>query len=272
MKTKVIVHLLLCIVTASQPAFTAVQHKPTGDEPPHVTITRDSADSAHVTTDLLAIIPVIPCGPSDLLPDYELEIASITARLSMDLGVVSNAVGTGQITREQGEYVIGERYQVAMMQFQLFSALHGRLEAEIARTPAVRTDPSPTPGGKMLLVAVPFSSLQLSPSLVEYLGLTPTQAKAIQKLMDGERPRTEPLMHELRTISEELGIAIQQSQSNGNEEAAQILAARQARLLKQLMRANSGLQRRINDVLDPQQRKKLESFKRTSVVTTGDGS
>ena len=64
----------------------------------------------------------------------------------------------------------------------------------------------------MLLVAMPFSSLQLSPSLVEYLGLTPTQAGSIQKLMDQERPTTEPLMHELRTISEELGVAIQQSQ------------------------------------------------------------
>ena len=38
------------------------------------------------------------------------------------------------------------------------------------------------------------------------------------------------------------------------------------------MRANSGLQRQINDVLDPQQRKKLDSFKRTSEVTMGEGS
>jgi Spy/CpxP family protein refolding chaperone len=199
-------------------------------------------------------------------------MASLAARLSMDLGAVSNAVGTGQITRERGEYVIGERYQVATMQFQLFSALHGMLEVEVARTPAVRTDPTPSPGGEMLLVAMPFSSLQLSPSLVEYLGLTPTQARAIQKLMDRERPATEPLMQELRTISEELGVAIQQRQSNENEGGAQRLAARQARLLKRLIKANSGLQRRIDNVLDPQQRKKLESFKRTSEVTMGDGS
>jgi hypothetical protein len=96
--------------------------------------------------------------------------------------------------------------------------------------------------------------------LVEYLGLTPTQTKAIQKLMDRERPTTEPLMDELRTISAELGVAIQQSQNNENEGTAQRLAARQARLLKQLMSANSPLQRRINDALDPRQRKKLDSF------------
>ena len=190
----------------------------------------------------------------------------------MDLGVISNAVGTGQITREQGGYVVGERYQVATMQFQLFGALHAMLEADIARTPAVPTDPSPSSTGDLVLIAMPFSSLQLSPLLLEYLGLTSTQAKAVQKLMDRERPTTEPLMDELRTISAELGAALQQSQNNENEGTAQRLAAKQARLLRQLMSANSRLQRRINDVLDPQQRRKLDSFKRTSEVTVVKGN
>jgi Spy/CpxP family protein refolding chaperone len=272
MKTIVTVAFLLCIVTASQPAFTAVQRKHTDDEPPHVTIAPASADNAYVLANLGANTPVIPRGPRDLLRDYELEMASIAAQLSMDLGVISNAVGTGQITREQGEYVVGERYQVAMMQFQLFGALHAMLEADIARTPAVPTDPTPSSSGDLVLIAMPFSSLQLSPLLFEYLGLTPTQAKAIQKLMDREQPTTEPLMDELRTIGAELGVAIQQSQNNENEGTAQRLAVKQARLLKQLMSANSRLQRRINDVLDPQQRRKLDSFKRTSEITVVKGN
>jgi Spy/CpxP family protein refolding chaperone len=272
MKTIVTVAFLLCIITASQPAFTAVQRKHTDDELPHVTIAPASTDDADVLANLVANTPVIPRDPRDLLRDYELEMASIAAQLSMDLGVISNAVGTGQITREQGEYVVGERYQVAMMQFQLFGALHAMLEADIARTPAVPTDPTPSSAGDLVLIAMPFSSLQLSPLLVEYLGLTPTQAKAIQKLMDRERPTTEPLMDELRTASAELGVAIQQSQKNENEGTAQRLAAKQARRLKQLMSANSRLQRRINDVLDPQQRRKLDSFKRTSEVTVVEGN
>jgi Spy/CpxP family protein refolding chaperone len=159
-----------------------------------------------------------------------------------------------------------------MMQFQLFGALHAMLEADIARTPAVPTDPTPSSSGDLVLIAMPFSSLQLSPLLFEYLGLTPTQAKAIQKLMDREQPTTEPLMDELRTIGAELGVAIQQSQNNENEGTAQRLAVKQARLLKQLMSANSRLQRRINDVLDPQQRRKLDSFKRTSEITVVKGN
>jgi len=181
-------------------------------------------------------------------------------------------VGTGQITREQGEYVSGERYQVAMMQFQLFSALHAMLEADIARTPAVRTDSTPSAAGEMVVVAMPLSSLRLNPSLVEYLGLTSTQVSSIQRLMDQARPATEQLMHELRTINGALRAAIQQRQNNENEEAAQRLAARQARLLKQLIKANLRLQQRINDVLDPRQRKKLDSFRRTSEVTAREGN
>jgi hypothetical protein len=38
------------------------------------------------------------------------------------------------------------------------------------------------------------------------------------------------------------------------------------------MSANSRLQRRINDVLDPQQRKKLDSFKRAGEVTVEEGN
>jgi hypothetical protein len=68
-----------------------------------------------------------------------------------------------------------------------------------------QADLTPSSTGEVVLVAMPFSSLQLNPTLVEYLGLTRTQAKAIQKLMDHERPTTEPLMDELRTVSAELG-------------------------------------------------------------------
>ncbi len=149
---------------------------------------------------------------------------------------------------------------------------HVSADLLISRMPALPTDPTPSSTGDLVLIAMPFSSLQLSPLLVEYLGLTPTQTKAIQKLMDRERPTTEPLMDELRTISAELGVAIQQSHKNDNEGTAKRLVARQARLLKQLMSTNSRLQRRINDVLDPQQRKKLDSFKRTSQVTFVDGN
>ena len=180
---------------------------PIDDKPPQLASARASADNAHVLADLLPITPVIPRGPRDLLRDYELEMASIAGRLSMDLEATSNAVGTGRINREQGEYVSGELYQVARMQFQVFSALHGSLEEDLAQTPTVPTDSSPVAPCGIVLVTIPFSSLQLSPSLVEFLRLTPTQVRSIRRLMDQERPTTEPLMHELQIISPELNDA-----------------------------------------------------------------
>jgi Spy/CpxP family protein refolding chaperone len=271
MKAKVIVAFLFSIITVSQPAFSAVPRKLPDDEPPQLAMVGVSADNAHVKAHLVALPAVIPRGPRDVLRDYELEMASIAAQLSMDLGVISNAVGAGQITREQGEYVSGERYQVAMMQFQLFGALHAMLESDIARMPAA-PEPAPSLSADVVVMAMPFSSLQLNPSLVEYLALNPNQVRSIQKLMDRERPKTEPLMLELRTVSAELGIAVRKGQSHDNEGVAQSLAATQTRLLKQLMTANSHLQRRIDDVLTPQQRKKLDAFKRTSEATVGEGN
>jgi hypothetical protein len=99
MKSNVIVVFLLCIVTASQPAFTAVRGKPIDVEPPLVAMASASADNADPLGDLLVITPVVPRGPRDVLRGYELEMASIAGRLSMNLGTISKAVGTGQITR-----------------------------------------------------------------------------------------------------------------------------------------------------------------------------
>jgi Spy/CpxP family protein refolding chaperone len=159
-----------------------------------------------------------------------------------------------------------------MMPFQLFGALHSMLEADIARTRAVPAEPTPPAGGQVALVAMPFSSLQVNPSLVEYLGLNSTQVRSIHRIMDLERPKTEPLMLQLRTVSAELEVAIRQNQNNDNEGVARNLAATQARLLRQLMTANLRLQRRIDDVLDPQQRKKLDALKHTGEVTVGEGN
>jgi Spy/CpxP family protein refolding chaperone len=183
MKAKVIVAFLLSIVTASEPALTAVRRQLPNDEPPRLPMVGVSTDNA-------------------------------------------NALA----------------------------------------------DPNTSSTGEMVLVAMPFSSLQLNPTLVEYLGLTQTQAKAIQKLMDHERPTTEPLMDELRTVSAELGVAIRQNQSNDSEGVTQSLAATQARLLKQLMTANSRLQRRIHEVLGPQQRKKLDVLRHKAEVSVVHGS
>lgn len=124
----------------------------------------------------------------------------------------------------------------------------------------------------LVVIAMPFSSLQLSPSLVEYLGLIPNQITAIQNLMDQERPTEEPLMHALETTSSELGSAIQQRRNNHSDQAIQRLSAVQTKLLEQLMTCNSRLRQHINGILSLRQRKRLDTFIRTTDVTVGEGN
>jgi len=90
--------------------------------------------------------------------------------------------------------------------------------------------------------------------------------------MDQQRPIEEPLMHELQIISSELGSAIQQGRNNNSERAIQSLSAMQIKLLDQLMTSNSRLRQHINGILSSRQRKRLETFIRTTGVAVGEGN
>jgi len=84
---------------------------------------------------LIATQPTIPLGPVDVLKAYEDGMTLIAQRLSADLIGISQANMVHQITRDEAEYLILERYQVAMMQHEVFSALHDNLEHDLAQIP-----------------------------------------------------------------------------------------------------------------------------------------
>jgi hypothetical protein len=82
--------------------------------------------------ELMAIKPELPLGPTDVLKEYEHGMALIAQAMSADVVNISRAQEANQVTREQAEYLIGERYQIAMMQYQVLSALHDVLERDVA--------------------------------------------------------------------------------------------------------------------------------------------
>jgi hypothetical protein len=90
--------------------------------------------------ELMAINPELPLGPLDVLKEYEHGMALIAQGMSADVVNIARAVEANQLTREQAEYLIGETYQIAMMQYQVLSALHDGLERDVAQeaTPAKR--------------------------------------------------------------------------------------------------------------------------------------
>lgn len=82
---------------------------------------------------LLAFQPAIPLGPVDVLKSYENAMAMIAQRLSAELTSITQAHRANQITGDRAEYLIQDRYQVAMMQYDVLSALHNGLDEDIAR-------------------------------------------------------------------------------------------------------------------------------------------
>jgi Spy/CpxP family protein refolding chaperone len=112
------------------------------------------------------------------------------------------------------------------------------------------------------MVALPFSSLRLSPSLAEYLDLSPEQVNAIEQLMSNERPNLEPLMVQMRATKTKLLPATAGHQTNDKEIKA--LADTQAAMLTKLILANSRMQAKLYKLLSREQQRKLDAFKQST--------
>jgi Spy/CpxP family protein refolding chaperone len=117
-------------------------------------------------------------------------------------------------------------------------------------------------------VALPFSSLQLNPSLATYLSLTSSQVEAIQQVMMREQHSLEPVMTQLRAARENL-LAI--GSEHVNEKQIKALADTEASLLARLIVANARMQSKIYKILSPDQQKKLSDLERTQGALTSEG-
>ncbi|HTT19678.1 MAG TPA: hypothetical protein VMG82_12055 [Candidatus Sulfotelmatobacter sp.] len=114
-----------------------------------------SIQSGNVLSDLMASKPEMPLGPQDILKSYEIAMSVVADKASADLLIIVQAQQANQITREQAEYLVQQRYQTAMMQYQVLSALHDVLkhdidEAKQQATSMLRTTRSDT------VLTVPF--------------------------------------------------------------------------------------------------------------------
>lgn len=226
-----------------------------------------SLQAKDATTDIDSPQAVVPRGPMDILKDYENQMVAVSNWLAGQLGQIAQAVDNEKLTREQAEYFSGERYQAAMMQFQFLRTEHAILEHDIAANSAAPKDPAaaensaPTENGQAVVLALPFSSLQLDHSLAQYLGLNAQQVSAIQALMSKERSKLEPLMAQFQTTQHQLLTSTQNGQPN--DKRVQSLAETQARLLTKLIAANWRFQSDLAELLSPEQRKKLAEVKRS---------
>jgi len=130
-----LVGALLSLAVMADTASTQMARKGADVEPPPL----ENALAGAKTPDngqlaeLMASNPELPLGPTDVLKEYEQGMALIAQGMSADFVNISRAQEANQVTREQAEYLIEERYQIAMMQYQVLSALHDALERDVAQ-------------------------------------------------------------------------------------------------------------------------------------------
>jgi len=255
--------IVIAIIVPSVPAYSAVQRT---DEVQAAALGDGAitAQESDALKDTLAIPSAVPRGPQDVLRDYEAGMSSLSEQFSAKLGVLVQAVEKGELSRDQGENISAEQYQAARMQFELLSALHAMLQADVAHAAIAPPQPQPTAAkpSEIVVVPLPFSSLELSPALTEYLNLSSAQVRAIEQLMSEEHRNLKPLMDDMQATRAKLLAASGQRATNQKE--IKTLAAAQAGMLTKLIVANSRTQARLFKLLTAEQQKKLEAFKQSN--------
>ena len=127
------------------------------DAPPPATIqVGRSMQSNPVLSDLIAIKPEMPLGPQDVLKSYEIAMSLVANRTSTDFSGIVQAQQTNQITREQAEYLLQQSYQLAMMQYQVLSALHDVLQHDIDEAAGQQARQSLKATSSDTVLVVPF--------------------------------------------------------------------------------------------------------------------
>src|SRR5712675_2921507 len=243
----------------------------------------DEAETkAHSRRDSVVVIPVedpevtnvptntaiVPNDPKQALQYYDSLMIALTQKFSATLATIADAAKRGDLTGEQAREMSAEHYQLTYMQFELLSLWRGIEEQDLARIPDVEAKLDSTQENEVVMVALPFSSFQLNPSLSTYLSLTPSQVEAIQQVMMREQHSLEPLMIKLRTTREKL-LAL--GSEHVDEKKFKALADTEASLLARLIVANARLRSRIYKILNPEQQKKLSDLERTQGALTSEG-
>lgn len=124
--------------------------------PPESILSGSSMQSNPVLSDLTALKPERPLGPQDVLKSYEIAMNMVADKTSADFSVIVQAQQTNQITREQAEYLLQQSYQMAMMQYQVLSALHDVLKHDIDEAAGQQARQSLKTSKSDTVLVVPF--------------------------------------------------------------------------------------------------------------------
>ena len=161
MKSRQILSTILILATmwrtaAAQPKKNKSQAEPLPLE--RVLAETNYPPSNTVLSDLIPVKAEMPLGPQDVLKAYEIAMSVVANKTSSDFAMIVQAQQANQITREEAEYLLQQTYQMALMQYQVLSALHDVLkhdmnEATMQSKRSLKTASS----DEVLVVPLPFS-------------------------------------------------------------------------------------------------------------------
>ena len=265
MRTKIFLSLLL-LATVVPGALAAADEAETKAQSRRDSVLVSLAEDPAVTN-VPTNTSIVPNDPKPVLQDHDSLMIALTQKFSATLATIAEAAKRGEVTGEQAREMSAEPYQLTHMQFELLSLWRGIEEQNLARIPDVEAKSDSIQENEVVMVALPFSSLQLNPSLTTYLSLTSFQVEAIQQIMMREQRSLEPLMTALRTTRKKL-VAI--GSEHVNEKQVKALADTEATLLARLIVANARMQSQIYKILRPEQQKKLSDLERTQGAVTLD--
>jgi Spy/CpxP family protein refolding chaperone len=255
--------VILGVLMAMMPITLSAQIKSGDGSSKAPIVIPDSAQDGTALKDGQSATDAVSRDPKELLQEYEAEMEAITQRFAAALGSITEAVGRGELTSEQGQKITTELYQVAQMRFELLGAWSAMLENDLAQVPTAAAPPAPAinENREIVMVALPFSSFELSTSLAEYLNLSQSQIEAIQQVMARERGNVQPVIAQLKAAKEKLLAA---DARQPNDKNIKVLADTQAGLLAKLIVANARMQSEIYKLLTQEQQGKLDYLKRSN--------
>jgi len=161
MKSRQILIAILILATMWHTAAAQPKKKKTQVEAPPLEsiLAGSSMQSNPLTSDLVALKPEMPLSPQDVLKSYEIAMSLVADKTSNDFAVIVQAQQTNQITRERAEYLLQQIYQVAMMQYQVLSALHDVLKHDMDEaTQQTQSSLKTTSSDTVLIVPFPGSA------------------------------------------------------------------------------------------------------------------
>jgi hypothetical protein len=130
MKSRQILFAIVILGTVWHTAAAQPKKKMDAEAPTPESILAGTSMQSNLS-DLIMLKPEMPLGPRDVLKSYEIAMSMVADKTSADFSAIVRAQQANQITREQAEYLLQQSYQMAMMQYQILSALHDVLKHDI---------------------------------------------------------------------------------------------------------------------------------------------